>query len=736
MTSMSLHPNLVSSSFDHGPGPVCGFLLARHCLDTVKFSYRRGSRGRWLHLARRPTVNCELMTCSEELQVRRCSPLLESLLLPSDNVSTSGEWNAVPDIWKTSAERYGDRIALVDLYHDPPSKFTYKQLKQQIVEFSEGLRAIGLKPDEKLSLFADNSCRWLVADQGIMATGAINVVRGTKSSTEELLQIYSHSESVALVVDSPAFFNKIAETFISRAAIKFIILLWGEKSEITSKVTEGMTVFSFKEIIDLGRESYQKLINHYKEEGRKCIYKSINSDDVATIVYTSGTSGNPKGVMLTHQNLLHQMRNFWDRVPAVPGNRFVSVLPPWHVYERAVEYFIFTRGVEQIYTTVPNMKEDLQRFQPHYIISVPLIYETLYRGIQKQIFTSSTARKLVALTFIKISLVYMEFKRIYEGKCLPRNQNQPPFLVSMFDWLLARIIAAVLWPMHATGLKLVYSKIHSAIGISKAGISGGGSLPLYVDRFFEAIGMQLQNGYGLTEASPVVAVRQPTCNVLGSVGHPLQHTEVKIVDSETDEVLPAGSKGIVKVRGPQVMKGYFKNPSATQQALDKDGWLKTGDIGWISPNHSRGRSRHCGGVIILEGRAKDTIVLTTGENVEPSELEEAALQSNLIQQIVVVGQDQRRLGAIIVPNKDELLLKAKKLSSLDADSSELSKEKVNSFLREELKTWTSECSFQIGPILIVDEPFTIDSGLMTTTMKIRRDKVVVKYSDQIAELYK
>ncbi|XP_043710002.1 probable acyl-activating enzyme 16, chloroplastic [Telopea speciosissima] len=738
MTSVCLHSNLVSSSFDHGPGPVFGFLLPNRRFNSAKFSNRRCGRGRWFRLARRPTINCELKTCSEELQVRRCSPLLESVLLPSDSVSASGEWNAVPDIWKTSAERYGDRIAMVDPYHNPPSELTYNQLKQQIVEFSEGLRVVGLKPDEKLALFADNSCRWLVADQGIMATGAINVVRGTRSSTEELLQIYNHSESVALVVDNPDFFNKIAETFISRAALKFIILLWGEKSEITSKLTETRAVFSFKEIIDLGRESCQKFIeNSHKEEGRKYIYEAINSNDVATLVYTSGTTGNPKGVMLTHKNLLHQIRNFWDRVPAVPGNRFLSMLPSWHAYERAAEYFIYTCGVEQIYTTVQNLKGDLQRYQPHYIISVPLVYETLYRGIQKQLSSSSIARKLVALTFIKISLVYMDFKRIYEGKCLTRNQNQPPFLVSMFDWLLARIIAAVLWPMHAAGLKLVYSKIHSAIGISKAGISGGGSLPLYVDRFFEAIGIQLQNGYGLTEASPVVSVRRPACNVLGSIGHPLRHTDVKIVDSETDEVLPSGSKGIVKVRGPQVMKGYFKNPSATQQILDKDGWLKTGDIGWIAPNHSRGRSRRCGGVIILEGRAKDTIVLSTGENVEPSELEEAALQSNLIQQIVVIGQDQRRLGAIIVPNKDEILLKAKKLSSLDADASELSKKKkINNLLREELKTWISECSFQIGPILTVDEPFTIDSGLMTPTMKIRRDKVVAKYIDQIGELYK
>ncbi|KAM7461686.1 hypothetical protein LguiA_029807 [Lonicera macranthoides] len=221
---------------------------------------------------------------------------------------------------------------------------------------------------------------------------------------------------------------------------------------------------------------------------------------------------------------------------------------------------------------------------------------------------------------------------------------------------------------------------------------------------------------------------QRTIHVLGSIGCPLRHTEIKVVDAETDEVLPPGSKGIVKARGPQVMKGYYKNPSATKQVLDEDGWLNTGDIGWIAPHHSVGRSRHSGGIVFLEGRAKDTIVLSTGENVEPSELEEAAMRSSLIQQIVVIGQDQRRLGAIIVPNKEELLVRARNSSIVDFEAFELSKENTTSLVYDELRKWTSECSFQIGPILI-------DSGLMTPTMKIRRDRVIAQYKDQIQSLY-
>ncbi|KAM0928527.1 hypothetical protein ACQ4PT_002532 [Festuca glaucescens] len=664
----------------------------------------------------------------------KCSPLLESALLPGGNELALHEWKAVPDIWRTAAEKYSDRVALVDPYHDPPSELTYKQLEQQILDFSHGLRAVGVASDEKVALFADNSCRWLVADQGIMATGAINVVRGTRSSDEELFQIYNHSESIALVLDSPQFFNRLAESFISRINAIFIVLLWGEKSSLNSKAVKDIPVYDYNDITELGQEN-RNALRHSPEQGQQGAFEAITPEDVATLIYTSGTGGTPKGVMLTHRNLLHQINNLWDVVPAVPGDRFLSMLPPWHAYERSTEYFIFTHGIQQVYTTVKYLKADLQQYQPHYIISVPLVYETLYSSIQRQISSSSTVRKTVALALIKISLLYMEAKKIYEGTVLSNNPVEPSFIAYMVNCLWARIVAALLWPLHNLAKMLVYKKIHSSIGISKAGISGGGSLPMHVDKFFEAIGIKVQNGYGLTETSPVVAARRPLRNVLGTVGLPIKHTEIKIVDIETGEVLPDGSKGIVKIKGLPVMKGYYKNPSATNKAVDQDGWFNTGDIGWIAPRRATGPSRNCGGMLVLEGRAKDTIVLTTGENVEPAEVEEAASRSNLIDQIMVIGQDRRRLGAIIVPNNDEVVAAAKRKSGLDG-STGVAKDTVKNLVYDELRTCMAGCSFQIGPILVVDEPFTIDNGLMTPTMKIRRDKVLAKYQGEIDALYK
>ncbi|KAK2991612.1 hypothetical protein RJ640_014008 [Escallonia rubra] len=216
-------------------------------------------------------------------------------------------------------------------------------------------------------------------------------------------------------MDNPELFNRIAEVFCSHSAIRFAILLWGEKSCLASQVMEGLPIYSYKEIIDLGSAS-RKVLLHSHSARKQYVYEAISSDDIATLLYTSGTSGNPKGVVLTHTNLLHQLlsssaevpkngsewgssmitrfllvenyhmafgsyyliNNFWDIVPAEPGDRFLSMLPTWHAYERSCEYFIFTHGVEQVYTTVKNLKEDLRRYQPHYMISVPLVYQTLY----------------------------------------------------------------------------------------------------------------------------------------------------------------------------------------------------------------------------------------------------------------------------------------------------------------------------------------------------------------------
>ncbi|MCO5593396.1 hypothetical protein L7F22_047409 [Adiantum nelumboides] len=316
---------------------------------------------------------CTLQPLQEvERRSRKIALGLEGLTGQENGLFGSSEWKALPDIWRTAAEKFGDRVALVDPHHHPSTTMTYAQLRRAILEFSEGLRVAGIMPNEKVALFAENSCRWLVADQGIMAAGAVDAVRGTRSSIEELMHIYSHSDSVALVVENQDLLNKLAPR-LQGSTIKFAVLLWGEKPQFLG----GLEVYSYDEILVKGRDAYGYFAT-VSNSGVSGI-DHIQSNDLATLVYTSGTTGNPKGVMLTHANLLHQVEHLEKVVEISPGDRFVSLLPPWHMYERSCEYFSLSRGIQQVYTNVKSLKEDLKKYAPDFLVSVPLVFDILHR---------------------------------------------------------------------------------------------------------------------------------------------------------------------------------------------------------------------------------------------------------------------------------------------------------------------------------------------------------------------
>ncbi|KAL2628786.1 hypothetical protein R1flu_013472 [Riccia fluitans] len=651
--------------------------------------------------------------------VRKFAPLLEPQ--QGGEVIGSNEWKAVPDFWRTAAEKFGDRLALIDRHHDPPTQLTFKEAFQAILEFSEGLRVYGIKPNQKVGLISENSYRWMVADQGIMAAGAVNVVRGSRSSTEELCHIITHSDCKALVVDTPDTYNRLAPRLLSEVSLMFVVVLWPSKSEnggsSNGSTPSGPPTYTYEDLIISGRTSLQALA------AANLPYDVIKPSDLATIVYTSGTSGNPKGVMLSHANLLHQIINLPAVIQPAPGERFLSLLPPWHMYERSAEYFVLSQGVCVVYTSVSHFKEDLVKYPADFFVAVPLVFDVLYSGIMKKLAQGSALRKAIAFSLISISLKYKDVKRIQEGRALSYANVDQSTAGAAFQWLVASLATLVLWPLHLLAQKLVYSKILANIRIQKVAISGGGSLSNSVDKFFEVVGITVLNGYGLTETSPVAAARVPENNVLGSVGRPIPQTEIIIVNSETAEIVPDGERGIVKIRGPQVMKGYYKNPRATENAIDEKGFFNTGDIGWIAPSRKEGASRKCGGVLVLEGRAKDTIVLSTGENIEPSQVEDIALQSKFVKQIVVVGQDQRRLGALIVPDLENPTVTS------------LSERELGVEIRKELNRLASDMQSSIGPFKLIDEPFTVENGLLTPTMKIKRDLVLSKYNSLISQLY-
>jgi long-chain acyl-CoA synthetase len=299
----------------------------------------------------------------------------------------------------------------------------------------------------------------------------------------------------------------------------------------------------------------------------------------------------------------------------------------------------------------------------------------------------------------------------------------------------------VLAPVHGLGDRLVYTKVRNALGGKfQASVSGGGSLAMHLENFFEIVGISLLVGYGLTETSPVLTARRLGRNLRRSAGQPLRLTELKIVNPDTRQTLPLGQQGLVLARGPQIMEGYYNNPEATAKAIDPDGWFDTGDLGWLTPQTD----------LILTGRAKDTIVLSNGENIEPQPLEDACARSPYIDQIMLVGQDQRSVGALIVPNIDALKLWAAGQNAVLSGYEDAatdgktvltfeSKLILDLYRQELVREVQNRPGYRpddrIGPLQFVLEPFSIENGLLTQTLKVRRPVVMERYRDMIDGMF-
>jgi long-chain acyl-CoA synthetase len=626
--------------------------------------------------------------------------------------------NSLPEIWTLAAKQFGEIVALHDPHAKPETILTYAQLLEQLRQFAAGLQACGVKPDDKVALFADNSARWFVADQGIIMAGAANVVRSSVADREELLYILSDSDSTSLIVEDLKTIEKLRPQ-LDNLPIEFIVLLSDEKPDRN----ETLKVLNFSQLLELGANHS---FNPVRQERKS----------LATLIYTSGTTGKPKGVMLSHANLLHQVTTLSSAIPLDAGDRVLSILPSWHSYERSCEYFLLSRGCTQIYTNIRTFKNDLKRFKPHVMVGVPRLWDSLYEAIQKQFREQSPTRQRLVNFFLNLSKAYIEAQRIAQNLSL---ENLHP---TQSQQLIAKIKAILLKPLHALGDRLVYKKIRAATGSNiKYLISGGGSLAKHLDDFYEIVGVPLLVGYGLTETSPVTNARTYKRNLRGSAGQPLPQTEIRIVDPETRQTLSSEQKGLVLIRGPQVMQGYYKKTDATVKAIDAEGWFDSGDLGWVTRAND----------LVLTGREKDTIVLNNGENIEPQPIEDACLRSPYIDQIVLVGQDQRSLGALIVPNLDvlEKWAQAQKLnltfpdpkaSRSEIESSILYSQPVRDLFRQELNREVKNrpgyrADDQIKVFSLILEPFSLDNGMMTQTLKVKRPVVSERYRDMIDGMF-
>lgn len=626
--------------------------------------------------------------------------------------------NSLAQMWDLVGETFSDVTAVLDPHNKPEVSLTYSQLNEKIKQFAAGLQAKGIKSEDKIALIADNSPRWLIADQGIIRAGCANAVRSSQAEKGELLYIIKDSDSIALVVENLKTWQKLRPELDS-LNLEFIVLL---SDEDTSKENcDGL--MNFTELMELGKTHQLQPITQNKET-------------LATLIYTSGTTGQPKGAMLSHGNVLHQVKYLWEVIKPKAGDRALSILPSWHSYERAAEYFLLSRGATLIYTNIRYFKQDLKKYKPNHMVGVPRLWESIYEGIQKQFRDGSATQQKLVNFFLTNSEKYISAKRISQGLTLD-NLNPSPT-----EKLTATLTSTILAPIHSLGDKLVYQKVREGVGGKmETLISGGGSLAKHIDNFFQIVGIPLIVGYGLTETSPVTNARRVDRNIVGASGQPISETEIKIVNPETKKTLPQGETGLVFIRGTQVMQGYYKKPEATAKAIDSEGWFDSGDLGWLTPAND----------LVITGRAKDTIVLSNGENIEPQPIEDACVRSVYIDQIMLVGQDQKSLGALIVPNLDTLEKYAQeqrlsfKIPSPDASQDELKNSDlynpaILSLFKQELNREVKNrpgyrADDRIGVFELILEPFSIENGMTTQTLKVKRPVVTKHYNDLINKMF-
>ena len=606
-------------------------------------------------------------------------------------------------VWPWLADQHGQVMALDAPHAAHPERFNFAELAERISLAAAAFRCHGVQSGDVVALFAENSPRWLVADQGLMRAGAADAVRGASAPVEELRYILEDSKAVALVVQNAALWTRLDLPAQQRQQLRFVLQLEGDP-------VDGV----------LGWEAFLAA-----GVGAEPLVPGGGREAVATLLYTSGTTGQPKGVPLTHANLLHQMHALACVAYPPPGSPVLSVLPIWHAYERSASYYFLSCACTQTYTTIKQLKKDLPRVRPLAMATVPRLWEAVQAGFEDVLKTFPPSRQRLLRAALANSAAQRKAVRTARNLLL-----QP---VSLTGRLMAALEAGWRWPFHSLASVAIWPKLRRQLsgGQLTYPISGGGAIAPHVDAFFEAVGIELLVGYGLTETSPVVSCRRPWRNIRGSSGLPMPDTEFRIVDPETGAALDCRQRGRVLVRGPQVMGGYLGRPEASAKVLDADGWFDTGDLGMVLAD----------GSVALTGRAKDTIVLSSGENIEPGPLEETLAASPLIEQVMLVGQDERQLAALIVPRPDAIASWARAQGLPLSDN--LNESSADPLLLKQLTRACNQLLQQragsrgeerLAGVALV-EPFSIENGLLTQTLKQRRDRITARDQAQIESLY-
>lgn len=635
----------------------------------------------------------------------------------------------LPKLFRKSAEKYPEFSAQLFRTKDGTyAETNYHDCYQKALDFSGALLKFGVKRGDKIGLIADNRREWEQADMGLLAIGAIDTPRGCDASEKDLSYILSFSEVEYVIAENEAQVKKIINIRPKVPTLRAVVSF----DEIDSSVEKQLADANLRYHLF---EDLQKLGHEWRKENPDVVEQELEKgqwDDLATIIFTSGTTGTPKGVMLSHGNILTQLDEVTERIFLNPGERALCVLPVWHAFQRAVEYVILSQGGTLCYSKPIGsvLLQDLQKLDPYLLPAVPRVWEAVYDGIWRKMRKTGGLVYIMFRFFVAEAMLWCSIDRKLRRKNSRFGRDYLGFWwpVLVLPWLL-------LYPIKMLGNLLVFRKIRAMLGKNfRSGIAGGGAYPENIDKFFWAVGVKVCEGYGLTETAPIVSVRPIVDPVMRNVGTPLRGMQVRVVDDD-GIILGRCKKGNLQIKGGCVMQGYYKRPDLTDKVMTVDGWFDTGDIAILTVD----------GEIQLRGRKKDTIVLLGGENIEPLPIESKIKESRFVTSAVVFGtnekgEDQRYLTAIILPNQDELVSYAEE-NGIQADTYEklVETEAIQKLIENEVaEAVNSKNGFKayerINKIALITKPFEVGVE-MSAKQEIMRYRIAEIYKDKIAKMY-
>ncbi len=558
------------------------------------------------------------------------------------------------------------------------------EFKEQTELCALGLAALGVHRGDKIAIISENRPEWVYSDMAICGIGAIDVPLYPSLTASSVEFILNNSESKGVIVSNKFQLNKILKIRENLRTVKFIIVL--NEKDIIDDVVD---LYSFNDVREMGKV-YKTHHPHYLSENLRL----AKENDLCTIIYTSGTTGEPKGVMLTHRNIMSNVDAALAIFPIDHNDLFLSFLPLCHIFERMAGYYTaFSCGAAICYAeSIETVAQDIMTVHPTIITSVPRLFERIYSKVIKNVESQSDKKQKIF------------YWALYTGKRFMKSKKEGRVSVALnFKYKVAS--------------KLVFGKLQEKMGGKlRFFISGGAALSRDLGEFFEAIGIIIVEGYGLTESSPVIAANKVDDYKFGTVGKVLPGVEVKIA-----------ADGEILARGPNIMQGYYKNKKETDSTII-DHWLHTGDIGVFDND----------GFLMITDRKKHLFKTTTGKYIAPTPIESLFLSNKYIDQFILIGDKRIFLSALIVPDYESLKDYAKNKNIEYSSNEDLIKKKeiVDFFDSEITKLQKKLANFErIRKFKLLLSPFTVDSGEMTPSLKYRRKIIEENYKHLIEEMY-